>query len=179
MDEWMKVLNRVGNIKRIPFDKKYGEYNKIYNNNIRLMKNINVKIMKTKTVYVIHPHSKFTHPSGYKPRLVSEIIPTILTYLENNNNVIYVPKISTKRMVTRMKKIMNKPEISFLCRNDNLSTSRYKKQYILHINKEYPMAFKPNRVLKHLLYMSNNFSQIEKHFSRTIIFLYFIRCLWI
>ena len=129
MSQWIKVMSNMGLIKQIPFDKKYGEYNDIYQQNIKMLKNI--KIKNNGLVYILSGKNvglRNVHFLNNK----RELVPTIIKYLENGNNVIYVPKNATKNMIERTKG----GKYNLVCRNlKNNRVERYKSDYTLRIDE--------------------------------------------
>jgi hypothetical protein len=171
--EW---LESKGVIDLYPYAKKYGKtYNPIAKKNHKLMGDVTANIAD-KTVVV--SKQAFGTPSLHKVEDDRMIIPTILKYLEKGQGVIYIPgKPTSVRWVVER---VNKHQLDFVTRNKNKNKGRGKKEYLLELDPTYPIYFGPNnKVLRHMLYMSESFAGMQKVFNRSFIFLTRIHCGWI
>nr|QBK88020.1 MAG: hypothetical protein LCMAC202_03820 [Marseillevirus LCMAC202] len=175
MIDWLTSMK--GSIKLVKYDRKYGQYNKIYNANVRKIKDLAIKNYNG-TVHLCATGAVPGLRNSHQLNRVSDLIPTAIGYLRRGNNVVYVPSAATRTMVSRVKSLAGGS--SFLCRNINKRVLRYKKEFTLVIDRRYPMYFSAeSAVLLHLLYMSETIGQIGQHFSRSFIFPSRIRCKWV
>jgi hypothetical protein len=85
-------LEKKGAVDIIPFSKKYGSYNPVAKKNMKLMNSVTTSI--TDTNVIVSKHS-FGTPSLHRVEDSTILIPTILKYLENGQNVIYIPEKAT------------------------------------------------------------------------------------
>jgi len=160
----------------IPFDSKYGkDGNIIAKQNEKMMKSINTHV--TENAVIVSPHP-FGTSALHQIEDSELIIPTILAYLENGQNVVYIPgKPTSARWVIEK---AAREKLDFVTRNTNTTLKRSKPEFYLKLDPEYPIFFGANsNTLKHLLRMSDSISGVEKMFDRSYLFLTRIRCGWI
>lgn len=194
----------------ISYTDKYGKYNTIADDNKQAMKKISISsnIIKSKTVSAKRSRSKNktktrsssrNRSNNYKTVLVTTsssieskdydvhvtkkdmIIPTILSCLADNKDVIYVPS-STKYLSLALRAIEKRREdgYQFIAKNANTSEKHFKKGYMLTIDRNYPVYFSHNNtVLFDLLMMSESPQKISKRFNSSSTFLSRIRCNWL
>lgn len=157
------------------FKDKYGPYNKVAVQNLKLLQTIS--LTNTDSTVVVSPH-QFGTPSLVKIEDARMYIPTILKYLINGQSVLFIPgKPTSVRWVVEKAK---KEYLEFVTRNKSKSKGRSKQGYLLELDHTYPIFFSAkSRVLKHLLMMSESFPELQKVFNRTYIFLTRIRCGWL
>ncbi len=178
MSEWLRVMNNLGLIKRIGYEKKYGQYNNVYNANLSAIKKISVAKHRG-LVHLVTKERTSNFRNTQELQRMSDLIPTVIKYLIQGNNVIYIPSQATTRSVNRVKSIATGSGMGFLCRNKNEKIMRYKKEYTLIIDQTSPIYFRSGeKVLLHLLYMSKTLGQVGKHFSSSFIFPSRIHTLW-
>ncbi|KKM24569.1 hypothetical protein LCGC14_1603800, partial [marine sediment metagenome] len=104
ISEWLTVMNRLGLIKLVKYDQKYGQYNKVYNANVRKIKDLAIKNYNG----TVHLCAKGAVPglrNSHQLNRVSDLIPTAIGYLQRGNNVVYVPSAATRTMVSRVKSL--------------------------------------------------------------------------
>lgn len=177
MSEWIRVLNNMDLIKRIPYDKKYGTFNKIYKKNIDNMKKIKTKNING-LIHILHPSAKVELKNTHRLNSVRELIPTMIKYLKKGNSVIYIPKDVDKRAITRTKNLSK--NFDMVCRNSfNKRVQRYKNEYTLRIDQSYPLLLRNTDIIIHLLNMSETLARMGKHFTDSFIFPSRISCKWI
>jgi len=158
-----------------PYKRKYGPFNEIADKNEKLKSSVDLKI-KDKNV-VVSKHL-FKTPSLHQVEDKSMMIPTILKYLENGQNVIYIPeKPNSVRWI--VERVANE-QLDFVTRNNSKTVKRIKPEFYLEMDHSYPIYFGGNNsVLKHLVRMSDSFEGMQKVFNRSYIFLTRIHCGWI
>jgi hypothetical protein len=159
----------------IPFAKKYGSHNSVANENIKLIQNLRLQV-NDKIVFVCEEpiDSVLAHQVSSK----REIPALILKYLMNQQHVIYVPK-GTRSIRTVLGKAKEQ-QLDFVTKNVSESKEKIKKEYVLKLDPEYPIYFgTKNKVLRHLLLMSNSIKDLESIFNETYMFLTRIHCGWI
>jgi hypothetical protein len=172
---YINFLDDHGVADIIPFSKKYGSYNSVAKKNTALLDQ--VKLLVPDKLVVVSPHDYAT-VSLHKIKTEREAIVTILKYILNGHHVVYIPTTKPRTANTVISKAL-KEELDFIARNNSKSKARAKAEYSLDIDKDYPMYFGPNnRILKQWLVMSESFSEMEKLFNRTYIFLTRIHCGW-
>jgi hypothetical protein len=158
----------------IPFDKKYGSFNPVAKLNEKMMKSI--ELVTGDATVVVSPH-KFGTPSLHQQEDSELLIPTILKYLENGQNVVYIPEKPTTRFILEKVK---REGLEFVTRNHNKTKTRSKPAYYLELDLTYPIYFgAKSKTLKHLLRMSDSIKGIQKVFNRSYLFLTRIRCGWL
>jgi hypothetical protein len=175
-DNYLNFMNRSGKFHVIPYDKKYGKYNNIAKKNIQRMKSIESITTAKDLVYITELDMKKANAHYISNKY--DIIPIILKYLCSGKHVMFVPKEVDGRS---MNALLRYKKYDLVCRNINQETySRYKREYYLKSDKQYPYLFNPNsETLRHLLMISTNLTSFDKQFNSTFIFLSRMRCHWI
>jgi hypothetical protein len=141
----------------IPYDKKYGSYNPIANNNIKLAKKITVNT-NVQLANILYD---------------KDSIPLILAYLHAGIDVVVYPTEKARKSL--MIKYLD--DFQFICKNTNKSLDYYKKEYKLKLDKKSPILLSHKSVvLKHMLTMCKTLDNISDIFNSTFIFLTRIRC---
>jgi hypothetical protein len=169
--EW---LARHKAVTVVPFSQKYGSYNKTASKNVGLYSNVELQI-KDSLVIVTNSdvNSKITHKVSKE-----ETVVTILKYLMNKQHVVYVPQ-NTRSIRTVVGKAIQE-NLDFVTKNSNTSSDKAKREYILKLDKNYPIFFGPNsKTLRHLLLMSSSIDELEKIFNESYLFLTRIHCGWV
>ena len=175
--EPMMTWYRKNDITVTKYDDKYGKYNKVANQNIKLAKDINTKhadiIFITLDDFEI---GALTHVLDNSKSL----IPTIIKYMDSGIDVCFVPTKESARSITHCIGTAMKYGCDLVCKNDSKSTKTFKKEYSLEINENYPVYFShKSQVLKHLVTMSANIKDVNNNFNACFIFVSRIRCMWI
>lgn len=160
----------------VPFDKKYGKHTSTAIKITSVMNDIELKVREK--VVLVSPHD-FDTISLHKVNSEVETIATILKYLVNGQHVVYVPTKSTKGINMVVSRAVTE-DLDFVTKNTSKSKERAKPDYYLEIDKTYPIYFGPsNKILKHLLLMSDSMSKLQSIFDESYIFLTRIHCGWV
>jgi hypothetical protein len=164
--------NKVATV--VPFSQKYGPHNNSARRNIELYEDVELKIEDSLVILTnSNINSKITHRVSKE-----DTIPTILKYLMNKQHVVYVDD-KTRSIRTAVGKAIHE-QLDLVTKNMNSSPDKAKKEYILKLDKGYPIYFGPNnKVLRHLLLMSSSIADFENIFNESYIFLTRIHCGWI
>lgn len=168
----------------ISYENKYGKYNSIADSNKLDMKNITHNIKPNHSTVLVTT-SSVIESKDYGVHITKKdmIIPTILSYLAHNKDVIYVPSSSAlKYLSSTLRAIERRVENGYqlACKNKNTSEKHFKKGYMLTIDTSYPIYFSHNNsVLFDLLMMSENLQKISSNFNSSSTFLSRIRCNWL
>lgn len=158
----------------IPFDKKYGPFNPVAKLNEKMMKKVELKV--SGEIIVVTPHV-FGNPSSHQEEDSELFIPTILKYLENGQDVIFIPEKPTTRFILEKVK---REQLEFVTRNLNKEKHKARPAYYLELDLTYPMYFSAkSKTIKHMLRMSDSIKGIQKIFNRSYLFLTRIRCGWL
>ena len=169
--DWLSKHN-VLNV--VPYSKKYGDYNDIVAENTVLFGNITLEV---KDQIVVVSENDVDSISLHKTSK-REVPITILRYLMNGQNVVYVPK--SMRSVRNVVGKAHQERLDFVTKNISDSNDKAKKEYTLKLDYGYPIYFgNQNRVLKHLLLMSNSIESLEKIFNESYLFLTRMHCGWL
>lgn len=178
MQPYLDFLNKTKLIELIKFTKKYGDRNKIYSENLRIIPKLEIKNYKNTTVYIT-TKLKLNKRNVHYLKNTSNIVPLCLAYMKNGNNVVFVPAKATSINISKTIKLSRK-NLEFICGNNSTSTHKYKKGYTLKISMNNCIFFKSeSRVLRHLLNSSKNLSDLTKNYNSSFIFPSLIRCKWI
>jgi hypothetical protein len=173
MKRILTLLHQEKLIYLVPYSKKYGAYNNIAEQNKKLQKDIKFQKSKNKIIYISTKAGAHKDAHIIKNR---ELIPATIGYLERGHDVIYVPGTASKKSLQQVKR----NDLSLVCRNTNTRTLRYKKEFTLVVDRNYPIFFgSDSEILRHLLYMCSSLAQIGRLFSRSYIFPSRIRCKWV
>ena len=168
-------LEDAGIVDLVRYKEKYGPFNKVAKANEKLMNSVGLKSSDNNIIVSKH---MFGNPSLHQITDSKLMIPTILKYLENGQNVIYIPEKPTSVRFVIEK--ANKNQLDFVTRNTSKSKKRSKPEYYLEMDHTYPIYFgAKSNTLKHLLRMSDSFESMQKIFNRSYIFLTRIHCGWI
>ena len=157
------------------FSDKYGPLNKVAKQNEKLVKQI--QLTNSAETVVVSPQ-QFGTPSLVKVEDPKLFVTTILRYLLNGQNVLYIPEkpTSARFLIEKVKR----EHLEFVTRNTSKSKVKSKQGYFLKLDLTYPIYFSAkSRVLKHLLMMSESIPAMEDVFNRSYIFLTRIRCGWL
>lgn len=170
-------------IEVVPFNMRYGEFNDIAEKNLDIMKTIKFQVNTPDVkVYITRNRGlakKYVHLLKGPKR---NVIPTILKYLKEGNKVIYVPDEAAGVSVTKISKDASSRIFPYdlILRNKGSSVMRYRPEYTLSIDTDYPIFFgHESEVLRHLLTMSRSFSSMSWHFNYSFDFISRIRCKWV
>jgi len=175
MKPYLTWLNKTKILNVIPYDRRYGEYNKIYESNRRFLETSIIQYKNAKLVYLTHENMDYRNEQVIEKNMV---IPMIIKYLLNHTNVIYVPTEIAKQSVTAVLK-NSKYNKDFIARNNNTNDKYYKKEYVLKMDRKYPSFYNhTNIVLLHLLYMCESMKNFGTIFNSSPDFLCRIRCMW-
>jgi hypothetical protein len=173
---YFDFLENNGVVDIYSYSKKHGPYNTIVKKNLSLLEKISI-LVHDKLV-VVSPHD-YNTVLLHKTSGEHQTILTILKYLINGQDVIYIPTTSSRSVNSVIGKA-NKEQLDFVARNTSNKRDRAKPEYSLVLDTEYPMYFGANsRILKHFLLMATSFKEMDKLFNRTYIFLTRIHCGWI
>ena len=127
---------------------------------------------------VIVTESDFDSSSVHKVSSKREITPTILKYLIDKREVVYVPK-GTRSIRSVIGKA-REHHLDLVTKNLSNTRNKSHKEYTLKLQDDYPIYFGPNnKVLRHLLLMSSSIEDIEKIFNESYLFLTRIHCDWL
>lgn len=175
-ENYLNFMKKTNTFVVVPYDNKYGKYNKIAKANVDKIKMVSPVDTKKDIVYVTELDMK--HKNAHYISNKYNLVPIILRYLCMGKHVMYVPKETDGRSITA---IMRYKQYDLVCRNTNDDVySRFKKEYYLKSDKQYPYFFNADsEVLHHLLMMSSNLTDFDKQFNSTFIFLSRMRCHWI
>jgi hypothetical protein len=173
--DYNKWSTRVEAFKTVKYDNKYGEFNNIAKNNLAMMRSVK-RVSKENTVCVSLDQYENAH-------IISKdmLLPTILSYLKNKQSVIYLPP-KRNYLSKSIDSICRKVDQSYqlIARNKNDSDKHFKKGYMLSLDEQYPIYFSAdNKVLYHLLVMSENLKKVGQHFNSSSTFISRIRCNWL
>jgi hypothetical protein len=170
--EWLEK-NKV--LKVVPYSKKYGDYNKTVSENMKLYEDVQLVVHDS---IVIVTESDFDSSSVHKVSSKREITPTILKYLIDKREVVYVPK-GTRSIRSVIGKA-REHHLDLVTKNLSNTRNKSHKEYTLKLQDDYPIYFGPNnKVLRHLLLMSSSIEDIEKIFNESYLFLTRIHCDWL
>jgi hypothetical protein len=169
--EW---LERHKVVTVVPFSQRYGSHNGTVNKNIKLYQDLELKIQDNLVIVTNSDiNSRIVHKTSKQ-----ETIATILKYLMKKQHVVYVDQ-KTRSIRTVVGKAVQE-NLDLVTKNTNTSTIKAKKEYVLKLDKGYPIYFGPNnKVLRHLLLMSETIEDFEKIFNESYIFLSRIHCGWV
>jgi hypothetical protein len=184
METYIRWLKNHKVLTFIPYNQKYGKYNKVAKMNVDLGKAIALQSDKATVI--------LTHDEGFKERASQKekdagihylgkepLMPTICKYLKAGQSIIYVPKKSVKMQIRKVMQNMD-GEIEFIARNTNRDQTHYKKEFILKLDQNYPMYFNhKSEIMQHLVNMSEDLNQMQKIFDSSFIFLSRLRCKWL
>lgn len=160
----------------VPFEKTYGKHTATATKMGKMIDDVEIKVREK--IVLVSPH-EFDTVSLHKVKSESEAIATILKYLLNGQHVVYAPTKSSKGM-TNVVSLSQTKDLDFVARNTSKNKERAKADYYLTLDKSHPMYFGPNnKVLKHLLLMSDSFDKLESVFDESYIFLTRIHCGWV
>ena len=166
---YLKAMKQRKIFKIIPYDKKYGTYNKIASENTRVGGIVKRTLPDKSEIVLTHTDTSDVCIRTYG------LIPIIIACLEKGKSVYYLPKGAR-----RNHHVQKHPEFDWICKNTNTSKKRYKKEYFLKVDKQKAMYFNPgNSVLVHLLKMSTSIADMERHFNASFLFISLIRCHWL
>jgi len=127
---------------------------------------------------VVVTESDFDSTSVHQVSSQREITPTILKYLMDKREVIYVPKGA--RSIRTVIGKAREHHLDFVTKNLSDTKDKSKKEYTLKLQDDYPIYFGPNnKVLRHLLLMSSSIQDMEKIFNESYLFLTRIHCDWL
>jgi hypothetical protein len=158
----------------VSYSKKYGTHNSVAQENVNLLEKVNLQIHDE---VVIVSQNIIDSTSAHMVGSSRELMPTILKYLLNKQHVVYVPK-STRSVRTVLGKATQE-HLDLVTKNLSNSKEKVKKEYLLVEDVNYPIYFGPNnKVLRHLLLMSNSISDFVNNFNESYMFLTRIRCGW-
>lgn len=166
-------LGRNKVITVVPFSQKYGSHNDSVEKNIELYDDVELKIQDSLVILTTSDiNSRITQRVSKQDTIV-----TILKYLMNKQHVVYVDQ-KTRSIRSVVGKAIHE-QLDLVTKNTNSSPDKAKKEYILKLDKGYPIYFGPNnKVLRHLLLMSSSIDDFEKNFNESYIFLTRIHCGW-
>jgi hypothetical protein len=173
-NEWGKAE---GYFVLVKYNEKYGIFNKIANANMENMRSVKRMLEdNTVSVSIDRQYENVAHVSEK-----DMLIPTILSYLKNGQSVIYIPnkvKHVSKTIAAISRKI--KQSYQLIAKNKNDSDKHSKKGYMLTLDEQSPIYFSAeNKILYHLLVMSENLKQVGSHFNSSSTFISRIRCYWL
>ena len=172
---YLDWLQRHKVINLISYSKKYGKHNVKAQENLKLLDKIKLKVHDE---VVIISENDISSVSLHKVSSNNELLATILKYLLNKQHVVYVPK-STRSVRSVLGKA-TEDKLDFVTKNLSDSKERIKKEYLLKLDSNYPIYFGPNnKVLRHLLLMSNSMIDLENVFNESYMFLTRIHCGWL
>lgn len=175
LKQYLTGMDKLKFFDVVPYSDRYGKFNEVYEKNKKKMKDIYIK----KNKHVIITSKNHNLPNEHVVCNKNELVPTILKYLENGIDVSYYPKF-LKNAIDKISFVHKNTEIEFICRNASSSIRRYKKDYTLAIDDQYPMYFSSKSdVLIHLLRMSSTLNSVSANFNSSFIFPSRIHCKWI
>jgi hypothetical protein len=167
------------NIQVIPYDEKYGEFNKVANENDELVKKVVVGSDE-----VVKISSK-----AIEERM---IVPTILANLLAGKDVVYSHEDEDESLIKTVIDTAADQHVEFIARNVSTEYEHGKPEWWLTIDFKHPLFFShKSETIKHWLRMSHHMSGwsvkgsgywnqcIEQVFDRSYLFLTRIRCHWI
>ncbi len=160
----------------IPYNEKYGIWNKVADYNFSIMKTLQSIDRSDNQVILSTKKRNISNEHVIKKKFLFQYI---LAYLYKGVNVLYLPKTSPVENLD----LFSKDDIckgEFILRNINKKKSRYIHDYFLKIDKHFPVYFSSKSLpLKHLITISKCFTQLENHFNLSFDFISRISCIWI
>ena len=158
----------------VPFSQKYGEHNNVAKKNVEIYENVELKVQDNLVIVTTsNINSRIVHNTSKQ-----EAVATILKYLMNKQHVVYVDQ-KTRSIRTVVGKAVQE-NLDFVTKNTNRSPVKAKKEYTLKLDDGYPIYFGPNnKILRHLLLMSESINELEKIFNESYLFLTRIHCGWV
>lgn len=172
---YLDWLQRHKVIDVISYSKRYGKHNLKAQENLKFLEQLKLQV---KDEVVVITQQDIDSISVHKVSSERELVPTVLKYLLNKQHVVYVPK-STRSIRNVLGKAVEE-HLDFVTKNSSNSKDRIKKEYLLQLDSNYPIYFGPNnKVLRHLLLMSNSMSDLQNVFNESYMFLTRIHCGWL
>jgi len=170
--DWLST-HKVVNV--VPYSKAYGSHTISAQENSKILADT---VLQVNDQIVVVSDEDINTISLHKVSSKRDIPATILKYLLNNQHVVYVPK--GIRGINTIVGKANNQHLDFITKNLSNNRSKAKKEYTLKLDREYPIYFGPNnKVLRHLLLMSNSISDLENIFNESYLFLTRIHCGWV
>jgi len=170
--DWLKS-KKVVNV--VPYSSGYGSHNDVGIENSDMIRSLTTLIHDQ---VVIVSEQNIDTISLHKVSSKREVPAVILKYLLAGQHVVYVP--ASTRSVRNVLGKASEGHLDFVTKNLSDSHARTKSDYTLKLDSDYPIYFGPNnKVLRHLLLMSESIADLEKIFNESYIFLTRIHCGWI
>ena len=175
--QYFNWLKKHGNdVTLVPYDKFYGSHNSTAKRNTSLLQHVQIKIHEE--IVIVSQHD-FQTVSLHKVSSEHEALVTCLKYILNGQHAIYVPSKFGTSVRTVLSKAITEG-LDFVTKNVSKSKERAKPDYHLKLEQGYPIYFGPhNKVLKHLLLISDSLKKLESIFDESYIFLTRIHCGWV
>lgn len=177
---YLDILNENNLVNIIPYEYKFGDYNKVAKNNYNMMRNIRRQCGEKKVIISYNEKILAKLNNTHIKNKSEKIIPLILKYLRAKQNVVVDRDFSSLRSLRNLVKITNEnSELEFVCKNLNSEVKRSQKQFTLEMDKTRPFYFSCNNpILYNLLEMSSDFDAFTRHFNKSYMFISRIRCRW-
>lgn len=178
---YLDIIHENKLVNVIPFSEKFGKYNKIADDNKERMKRVTRQTQEDFVIISLDYDILNKFDNIHIKNKKEKVIPIILKYLKNKQNVIFDKNFESVTPLKRVIKLKDdNDEIEFICKNLNREAKRSQKEFTVEIDSTYPMYFScNNKILYNLLEMSTNFDAFERIFNKSYMFLSRIRCQWV